>query len=151
MGWTFIGRLPVGWVYQIPVLQIKTMDFKARKFFTSCQFTSNDWFSSEGKTMMLGTLMNRDRRSRRNPPKNGTTLQSGISSERLTASRYSSVSSRDIRAPHNQLKVERSSSTIDSQNGFNLSDLTESIFWWLKIHACVEISIELYMICFCNI
>lgn len=77
--------------------------------------------------MMLGTLMNKDRRSLRNPPKNGTTLQSGMSSERLTASRYSSVSSRDIRAPHSHLKVDRSSSTIDSQNGFNLSDLEWAI------------------------
>ena len=77
--------------------------------------------------MMLGTLMNKDRRSLRNPPKNGTTLQSGMSSERLTASRYSSVSSRDIRAPHSHLNVDRSSSTIDSQNGFNLSDLEWAI------------------------
>jgi hypothetical protein len=73
--------------------------------------------------MILGTLMNRERKSLRNPPKNGTTLQSGMSRERLTASRYSSVSSRDIRALHNQLKVDKSSSTMDSQNGFNLSDL----------------------------
>ena len=98
--------------------------------------------------MMLGTLMNKDRRSLRNPPKNGTTLQSGMSSERLTASRYSSVSSRDIRAPHSHLKVDRSSSTIDSQNGFNLSDLEWAIqmkhiyiklshYSWIRINSLV--------------
>jgi len=63
---------------------IKDFDYFFLMFLTSIGFC----VLRLHKTTILGTLLNIDRRSLRNVPKNGTTLHVGISNARLTASQY---------------------------------------------------------------
>ena len=86
------------------------------------------------KTTILGTLLNIPRRSFRNVPKNGTTLQVGISNARLTASQYCGVFSFELNASVRNLKPGISS-VIVNHNGRNASILFEKslyVFPYLK-------------------
>lgn len=86
-------------------------------------FTSSDWFSSDGSTITLGKAIKSALRSLKKPPKNGTTLHSGISNDRLRASLYSLVICLDSRAADRKWRVDKSSSDMDNQKGFSFSDL----------------------------
>ena len=88
--------------------------------------TSTEEDSSAGRTTTLGMPERTALRSRRNPPKNGTTLQSGILRALVTASLYSQDGSLDNRALDSMSMTERSSSDSDSQNGFSFSDLQKT-------------------------
>ena len=85
------------------------------------KFTSKCVCSPAGaKTTKLGVVARISLRSRKNAPKNGTTLHSGIAKARLRARSYST----DNRAVERESNTGSDSfSVIDNQNGFNLLDL----------------------------
>lgn len=98
---------------------------------------------SLASTTRLGIWVSTTRRSRRKEPKKGTTSEWGMSSARITESRYSSLGRCSVSSTlHSFLRRKGSSrESIDSQKGFSLSDLPGIAQWMncLKIETTTHL------------
>lgn len=91
-------------------------------------------------TTRLGVVDRTSFKSRRNAPKKGTTLHSGMASALLSALSYST----DNRAVERNSRTGNASfSVIDNQNGFNLFDLsTKRKFHFIETRRFIRINLQ---------